>query len=228
MRAAVQVLLLISLVVPGLVFLWNTGDLSYYFRQPVPPGQFAYVISRLLALYALTLIWLQILLGALRPDLERGLGMRSLLRLHAALGATTLLFLVGHAALFLAGVSIRSGQFPASYLLPDFSQHYYPRQVALGAAALYMALVAGVSAALRGRRWLRGWWRRLHRLNYGVFVLGAWHGLSIGSETRLQPLQAMCTAFVVTIGAALAWRTLRSRRPGRHRSGVEAASSAGV
>lgn len=208
MKRAVHAVLVVTLLLPGLVFLGNTGDLSYYFHKPAPPGQFPYVISRLLALYALTLIWLQIMLGVLRQELERGLGARQLTRLHTVLGTSTILLLVGHAALFLAGVAIRSGHFPLAYLVPDFSQHYYAQRVALGAAALYLALIAGLAAALRRRPWMRSRWRGFHALNYLVFALGAWHGLAIGSETRLQPLQALYLFFVASVSGVLLWRLL--------------------
>lgn len=212
MKTLVRALLIATLLLPGLVFLGNTGDLTYYVRHPVPPGQIPYVLARLLALYALTLIWIQILLGALRPELERALGARHLVHLHTALGATTLVLLLGHASLFIAGVTIRSGAFPVAYLVPDFSQNYYARRLALGATALYLALLAGLSAALRRRTWMRGIWRRLHALNYLVFALGAWHGLAIGSETRLQPLPILCGFFAGTIAVAALWRVIAARR----------------
>ena len=205
-RRILHVLLVATLLLPGLVFLANTGDLTYYFREPVPPGQFPYVLSRAFALYALTLIWLQILLGALRLDLERSLGYRQLVRVHTLLGVTTLGLLVGHALLFLTGVAMRSGEFPYATLVPDFAALYYPRRLALGAAALYLALLGALSAALRRRVWMQGIWRRLHALNYAVFALGAWHGLAIGSDTRLEPLQALCMFFITTILLAALWR----------------------
>jgi predicted ferric reductase len=198
--------LVTALLLPGFVFLANTGDLTFYFREPAPPGQFPYVLSRVFALYALTLVWLQILLGALRPELERSFGYRQLVRLHTLLGVTTLGLLVGHALLYLTGVAMRSGAFPYAALVPDFTAHYYPRRLALGASALYLALLGALSAALRRRPWMKGVWRKLHTVNYAVFALGAWHGLSIGSDTRLEPLQALCIFFIATILLAALWR----------------------
>jgi predicted ferric reductase len=210
-KRLLHLLLAAGLLLPGLVFLSNTGDLAYYFRRPVPAGQFPYVLSRLFALYALTLIWLQILLGALRPDLERGLGYRHLVRLHTTLGIATLGLLLGHVALFQLGATIRSGQFPTPNLVPNYFMPYYPSQIAFGATALYLALLGALAAALRRKPWMRNVWRKLHAVNYAVFALGAWHGLAIGSETRLQPLPLLCYFFVATIALAVLWRLLRHK-----------------
>jgi predicted ferric reductase len=205
-KRLIHLLLAAGLLIPGLVFLSNTGDLAYYFRRPVPAGQFPYVMSRLLALYALTFIWLQILLGALRPELERELGYRHLMRLHTTLGVATLALLLGHVALFQLGVTLRSGHFPTPNLVPNYFAHYYASQIALGATALYLALVGALAAALRRKPWMRNHWRKIHAVNYAVFALGAWHGLAIGSETRLQPLRPLCLFFVATIALAALWR----------------------
>lgn len=217
MKTLVDALVAVALLLPGLVFLTNTGDVAYYLRRPSPAGQIPYVISRLFALYALTLIWLQILLGALRREIERGLGVQRLVRLHTRLGVVTLALMGGHVALFQLGATLRSGQFPTPNLAPDYFGPFYPSHIALGATALYLALLGGLAAGLRGKPWLRGVWRKVHALNYAVFALGAWHGLAIGSETRLQPLPALCFFFVATIASALGWRLLRGTaiRPAR-------------
>lgn len=213
-KRLVHLLLAAGLLIPGFVFLSNTGDLAYYFRRPVPAGQFPYVLSRLFALYALTLIWLQILLGALRDDLERALGYRHLVRLHTTLGVATLGLLLGHVALFQLGVTIRSGHFPTHNLVPNVFTHYYASQIAIGATALYLALFGALAAGLRRMPWMQGIWRKLHAVNYAVFALGAWHGLAIGSETRLQPLRPLCLFFVATIALAALWRLFGKRSQG--------------
>jgi predicted ferric reductase len=208
MTILLQVLLAAVLLLPGLVFLSNTGDLAYYFRRPVPAGQLAYVISRLCAVDALALIWLQILLGALRLELERSLGVRRIVRLHTTLGVVTLALVVSHVALFQGGATVRSGQFPTPNLVPNYFTPFYPSHLALGATALYLALLGGLAAALRTRPWMRRHWRKIHAVNYAVFGLGAWHGLAIGSETRLQPLHALMIVFVATIVLAILWRLI--------------------
>jgi predicted ferric reductase len=213
-KAFLHLLMATALLLPGVVFLSNTGDLTYYLRRPAPPGQLPYVLSRLFGLYALALIWLQVLLGALRPDLERSLGYHKLVRLHTTLGVATLAVLLGHVALFQTGVAMRSGHFPAPNLVPNYFTHYYASRIALGATALYLALAAGLAAGLRRQRWMRHIWRKLHALNYLAFALAAWHGLAIGSETRLQPLQGLCAAFVATIALAVLWRIHRGRASG--------------
>jgi hypothetical protein len=130
-------------------------------------------------------------------------------RLHTTLGTVTLGLLVGHVALFQLGATIRSGHFPTPNLVPNYFMPYYAAQIAFGATALYLALIGAVAAALRRRRWMQGIWRKVHMVNYAVFGFAAWHALAIGSETRLQPLHALCVVFVVTILAAGWWRIFR-------------------
>jgi predicted ferric reductase len=213
MTILLQGLLAAALLLPGLVFLSNTGDIAYYFRRPAPAGQLAYVVSRLCALYALSLIWLQILLGALRPELERTLGVRRIVRLHTRLGVVTLALVAAHVALFQAGVTVRAGHFPTPNLGLNYFMPFYPSHIAIGATALYLALLGALAAAFRTRPWLRKHWRKIHAVNYAVFGLGAWHGLAIGSETRLQPLYALVVLFLATIALAVLWRLIGRPRP---------------
>jgi len=67
-------------------------------------------------------------------------------------------------------------------LLP-LASHYRPIWMALGIVALYLGLAIGLSTWLRPRIGYT-WWRRLHVLTLGTFVLTTIHGLGTGSDTQ--------------------------------------------
>jgi predicted ferric reductase len=213
-RSALGVLLAFGLTAPGLVFLASTGDLGLYFREPVPPGQFLYVLAKVTGLYAITLIWVQLMLGALRPWLEAAFSPGALARLHLRLGPLALLLVLAHALLFASAVSLRSqGHFPWTLFVPQLTGPYYPRRVSLGVMALFLLFTAAAGAALRRRRGFRAVWRKLHVLNYAVFALALLHSFSIGSETRTEPLTALYAGMALSAGVApLAAARLRWRR----------------
>jgi DMSO/TMAO reductase YedYZ heme-binding membrane subunit len=55
--------------------------------------------------------------------------------------------------------------------------------MALGIVALYLGLAIGLSTWIRPRIGYK-WWRRLHVLTLGIFVLATIHGLGTGSDTQ--------------------------------------------
>ncbi len=66
-------------------------------------------------------------------------------------------------------------------LLP-FTSHYHPEDMALGIIALYLGIAIGISTLLRPLIGYK-WWRKLHVLTLGIFVLATLHGIGIGSDT---------------------------------------------
>ncbi len=98
------VLLLVYLVVffvPGYTFFAKSSGTT----EILTSGQAdlsikLFTIFRLFGLYAFTLVWSQIMLGAFRLPLTRLYGAR-VLKLHMALGIFTLLFASFHPILFM-------------------------------------------------------------------------------------------------------------------------------
>ena len=128
------------------------------------------------------------------------------LRLHAALAAFTLVFLVLHVVVLAtdryAGVGWSGSVVP-------FAAGYRPLPVTLGVLAAYSGLVAGATAALAGRVAGRLWWP-IHRFAALCFVLVWFHGVFAGSDTGvLRPLYAGSGALV----AGLALARHLARRP---------------
>lgn len=109
----------------------------------------------------------------------------AILRVHASLGALTLVLVLGHVvALVLdsyAGVGVVGAVVPGQ-------SSYRPMAIALGTVSVYLGLLVGASAALAGRL-LRHAWLPIHRVALAVFVTGWLHGVLAGSDTTvLRPL----------------------------------------
>ncbi len=180
------------------VFWAEVGGLSHYFSAQYPPGQGAYIMMRAAGHLAFVLLFLQLVLGSNVRAIARWVGRPSLLRLHRALGGTTLAVALLHPILFLWARTLRSGLFePLKVILPPPGDYYHNRLL-LGAVCLYL-LMAAIAAAIYGPRLLPRVWRRVHLLNYAAFF-GLWlHAFSIGSETRHPVLVVLYGAMVVLV-----------------------------
>lgn len=168
---------------PAHTWLALGGDLREYFQYETLPGQVPYVLSKLCALYAVEFVWLQALLGLLRPRLVQPGRMPAALwrRAHTALGLAALLTMLAHVLLFVVATSLRNRN-PALDLLLPWGHGVYRTWVAFGAASLWLLVIA---AAVQLGRWLSARLRLwVHRIALVAVVLVAVHSLAIGSESR--------------------------------------------
>lgn len=86
----------------------------------------------------------------------------------------------------------------AEILLP-FTSHYRPLWMGFGIIAAYVGLAVVISGFVRPKIGY-AWWRRLHYLNFIVWLLATLHGLGDGSDTRTPwaiDIYAASTALVV-------------------------------
>ena len=190
-------LLIALLLIPGITHILHTGDWVAYFRDNSLDGQFLYILSKLIGLYAIVLLWLQLMSGLLRIRLFDG--WRPLI--HRNLGLVTLSLVVLHVTLFVAGVSIRNGHFAYKLLLPNLFGHYFQKIVALGVIALWLLIIATVCAVIRNR--LPIVWKWGHRMMLVVFALGFMHSYLIGSEARSGGM--LYLYYVMGISGMIAW-----------------------
>ena len=167
-------------------------------------------IGAYLGLTALTAagLWLRhpwrLRVGGLHPE--------ALLRVHAALGALTLLLVSGHVvALVLdtyAGVGVLGAVVPGQ-------ASYRPVAVALGTVSIYLGLLVGGSAALAGRLARRAW-LPIHRVALAVFATGWLHGVLAGSATATLRWMYVATGLPVVLLAA---SRQAARRSAAHAAG---------
>ena len=128
---------------------------------------------------------------------------------HENLFVFVVAFLVAHIVSLVldpyAGVGIQ-GTF-----VPGLSS-YRSVPVALGSLAMYALLLTGLTA--RYTKLLpAGWWLKLHRLSFGVFILAWTHGILAGTDSdALRPLY-VATGLVVLGAAAYRYWVAKRRRP---------------
>lgn len=153
---------------------------------------------RIAALFALTLVFLNIMTGSLRPLLARAFNAKALFRTHNATG--------------LAGFSLAlaHGILVAVYgIWPGFTK--------LGPVTIY--ILALTTLAVLARKSLRKIWRHIHRLNYVVFAVAVIHAFQVGTDLRNGAFLKV-TLFVYSALAAAGFvyrlqETIRRRKPAR-------------
>lgn len=188
------------LVASVIAWLWTTGNPMDYGGGAAPPGQRFYLASKLAGLAAMAIFWVQALSGLARrtPLLRPWFSLSQ--RAHRNLGLATIMLLVAHAALFITGVSTRSGHLAVGPLIPDLTAGFYKFYVSIGVLALASMLVVLLAGFLR-RRW--SIWRWAHRLWTVGFGLGVLHAVTIGTETRVGVMFYLYLTMAAALGIAV-------------------------
>src|SRR6185312_4067128 len=88
-----------------------------------------------------------------------------------------------------------------------FVGHYRPIWMALGIVALYLGIAIGISTWLRQRIGYT-WWRRLHVLTLGIYVLVTVHGIGTGSDTQTWWALGIYVVSIVLVGSLFCRRLL--------------------
>ena len=94
-----------------------------------------------------------------------------------------------------------------------FVSTYRTVWMALGIVALYLGIAIGISTWLRPRIGYL-WWRRLHVLTLGIYVIATLHAIGTGSDTQTWWGLCIYLVSIVLVGSLL-WRRLivtRSKR----------------
>jgi predicted ferric reductase len=202
------------LLIPAIALHSTTGDLTVYFRYEVLPGQFAYVASKMCALYALVALWLQALLGLGGPSAARVFGVKDSARAHRWLGSVAAVLIVAHVAAFVGAASLREGAFAYRFLWPAF-HGFYRSVLSLGAIAFFCVVAAIGAIALWRRGSATTMW--VHRLALAGFGLVLAHSYLVGSETRTGMMPFLYLLMIISVVAALGYRAARALRQAHHR-----------
>ncbi|MFA0813023.1 hypothetical protein [Microbulbifer epialgicus] len=181
--SALLVAVVAAVGIPLVTWWSSVGNPVDYFGGYMPPGQQAYILSKLAGLLAISLFWLQCLFALGKRFSGAAFAQFCGHRSHVALGSLTLIMVLLHVSLFFAAVSIRTGSPAWGLLVPKFSHGYYNQQVTLGLIAFLLLCVgafAGWKTAIGSEKWRIG-----HYLWLLVLPLAFIHALSIGTESRL-------------------------------------------
>jgi glycine/D-amino acid oxidase-like deaminating enzyme/nitrite reductase/ring-hydroxylating ferredoxin subunit len=144
----------------------------------------------LLGLYAFTLIWAQLVIGA---------NMRWLRRLfprietfHRTEGIFALVFALAHPLFLATGLGL------AEYLKIEFVDPRLKWAVLLGDLQLLLLVTTVATALLMKRPWLRRRWHLIHYANYAVFAMVWVHSWTLGSDVRTTSLKWLWFFFGAT------------------------------
>ena len=201
--------LCLALVSPFAAWLATVPDASRYLRfDNLPAGQPLYIAAKLLGLLGICLFWLQCMLAlARRTPASRWLPTMARSQ-HIALGLTTVACIVLHVGLFVAAASWRTGHIAWDLLLPSLGHGFYRTSVGLGAAALWICLLA----VYGGGRLVTGAsrWRWVHMLWPLVFGLVFVHAVNIGTESRYGAMRYWIWGLAASLAALGVWRVVAS------------------
>lgn len=124
--------------------------------------------------------------------------------LHNFLTLLSMIFMVVHVLAVWIDPFTRFGW---NEIFIPFVSHYRPIWMALGIVALYLGIAIGISTWLRPRIGY-AWWRRLHVLTLGIFVLVTIHGLGTGSDTQTPWALGIYLVSIAAVGLLFCRRLL--------------------
>jgi DMSO/TMAO reductase YedYZ heme-binding membrane subunit len=154
------------------------------------------------ALLGYLLVFLTSLGSLYKRQLTRYFG-RSFIGVHHifSIGGLALLTLHG------VGVAWQSRSWTA--LLPNVESLTLFLQLG-GRPALWLFAVTTLTALYRSA--FRKQWRQIHWLNYLAFVLGAVHGIWIGTDIQTWPARVVVGAMAATLIGVFVWQRIERRR----------------
>src|SRR5439155_1957431 len=98
----------------------------------------------------------------------------------------------------------------ASLLVPGVSS-YRPLWTALGIVAAELLLALAFTNHYRNRLVSYALWRRVHYVNFAVWLAALLHGLGSGTGRSAPWLVAIYTVTATSVAATIAWRFLKLR-----------------
>jgi hypothetical protein len=102
-------------------------------------------------------------------------------------------------------------------MLIPFASTYRPIWMALGIVALYLGIAIGISTWIRPRIGYT-WWRRLHVLTLGIYILATLHGLGTGSDTQTGWALGIYLVSIALVVPLLCRRLLKSASKRKQRA----------
>lgn len=176
------------------------------------------------AMVAYILLTAVVLVGLAMSGRERidGWPRFALEGVHRFLGALTGLFISLHvfALAFDAEANL-----PLGSLIVPFLSSYRPFWTGIGIVAAELLLALAVANHYRDRISYTTW-RRLHYLNFAVWIAATGHGIGAGTDTGSFPFAVVYGTAIACVVALTARRVLRTSGGGQPRSGESAPAMA--
>ena len=141
---------------------------------------------------------------------------------HRFLGALTGLFISLH--VFALAIDAEA-KLPLGSLIVPFLSSYRPVWTGIGIVAAELLLALAVANHYRDRISYRTW-RRLHYLNFAVWIAATAHGIGAGTDTGSFPFAVVYGIAIACVVTLTARRVLRTSGRGQPKSGESAPAMA--
>ncbi len=181
-------------------------------RLPSADGHGAWYASRAAGLVAYLFLWAALAGGLLMSSawFDGIINRARLLAIHQSLSLAGLALALGHALVLIPDDWTRFGLLD---LFVPFASYYARADAALGTLALYLFAIVTFSF------WFRNaigpvTWRWVHRASFVAYLAALWHGVRIGTDSRVLPvtLLYLLTSSLVLGSLALRLTYVRPRR----------------
>lgn len=194
-RSFLPLFYLVVLVIPGYIFFTVRGGFGFLEQADFKTANL--LLFPLVGLYAFTFVFFQVVFGS---------SMRLLIRVYPAFlsfhrrhGLFTLLFALTHPVMRILGISLAAVlKNPAFGISHKMSFFYW-----LGYFQLFLLLLTVIAALLRSRPWLVKYWRKIHYLNYLIFISVWLHSWFLGSDIQTTNFKWLWIFFAVAAGASV-------------------------
>lgn len=201
MKNLFLVIYILLLLIPGFTIL-KDARLDLIFANP---PDVVYLFLRLAALYGITLMFVQLILGSYMQKFISIYGSK-ILRWHVSQGLITYGLVLAHPLLYTVYTAQVMQVFdPIRTFWPNFSglNEYY---ISFGRLGLYLLTIGVFFAYFRSHKLIIKHWRKFHIANYVAFALILFHSWSIGSDTHTPPFVFLYPVFIVGLAAAIFYR----------------------
>ena len=192
---AVGIMLL--LVIPAWQWSIIVSVPGSLFDYQLPPGQWCYLLSKLVAQYAFLLLSVQLVVGFGMVN-AAGNHARPNIKAHRVLGMFVFCSALLHIILFVAAAWLRSGDFPDTLFTIQFNRGYYNLFVSIGLIAACLLVFVAMAGLARNHLPFRVF-PYGHRLAWLVWLLGFWHSYAIGTEVNGGAIWSWLYVFSVLI-----------------------------
>lgn len=164
-----------------------------------------YFLQRLFGLYAITLMFTQVMLGSFMIPLKRLFGGK-LLQVHIIQGLLTYGIILLH-PLFNVFILSKELDLISAFLeiRPKFTTQYEIYR-SFGNIGLYLVTISVFAGLLRKNKFLTHHWRKFHFLNYAAFAFVLFHSWNIGSDTHTAPFVFLYPVFITGLTISLLYR----------------------
>lgn len=203
---------LIVFLIPGYTyFIVNPDTTLILFDPNTDPSSKLYTAFRFFGLYAMALLWGQIVLGPFLRPLSKIFSPAKVIAWHAFEGIFAITFATLHPLLFYTAYLLT----PTHGFVLDGLHNYLGDSMyiwgLMGVTAWVLMIVTVITALLRTKPWMYKHWQKIHLLNYLVFALAFFHSFKIGTEVALDPLKTLYLFYGLTFALAVGYRLIYRR-----------------